>query len=94
MSDFGDFDVLGGVGDVFDFNGDGRLDGAEFGIAMEILSEEDSDEYEDEDELDDEDDELEAAGLDRFDLEMMDEDERREALEDAGFDPDEYEDLF
>ena len=47
MSDFGDFDVLGGVGDVFDFNGDGRLDGAEFGIAMEILSEEDSDEYED-----------------------------------------------
>ena len=94
MSDFGDFDVLGGVGDVFDFNGDGRLDGAEFGIAMEILSEEDSDEYEDEDELDDEDDELEAAGLDRFDLEMMDEDERREALEDAGLDPDEYEDLF
>ena len=94
MSDFGDFDVLGGVGDVFDFNGDGRLDGAEFGIAMEILSEEDSDEYEDKDELDDEDDDLEAAGLDRFDLEMMDEDERREAMEDAGLDPDDYDDLF
>ena len=89
-----DFDVLGGVGDVFDFNGDGRLDGAEFGIAMEILSEEDSDEYVDEDEFDDEDDDLEAAGLDRFDLEMMDEDERREAMEDAGLDPDDYDDLF
>ena len=89
MSDFGDFDVLGGVGDAFDLNGDGRLDAAEFGIAMEILSEEDSDGYEDE-----EDDELEEAGLDRFDLELMDEDERREALEDAGLDPDDYEELF
>ena len=94
MSDFGDFDVLGGVGDVFDFNGDGRLDGAEFGIAMEIFSEEDSDEYEDDDDFDDEDDGLEVAGLDRFDLEMMDEDERREAMEDAGLDPDDYDDLF
>ncbi len=89
MSDFGDYDVLGGVGDVFDFNGDGRLDGAEFGIAMEILSEGDSDEYDD-----DEDDDLEDVGLDRFELEMMDEDERREALEDAGLDSDDYEDSF
>ncbi len=38
----------------------------------------------------DEDDELEDAGLDRFELEGMDEDERREALEDAGLDPDDY----
>ena len=37
-----------------------------------------------------EDDELEMAGLDRTDLEFMDEDERREALEDAGLDPDDY----
>ncbi len=48
MSDHGDFDVLGGVGSAFDFNGDGRLDSAEFGIAMEILSGDDSDDYEDE----------------------------------------------
>ena len=41
-------------------------------------------------ELDDLDDELEMAGLDRFDLELMDEDERREVLEDAGLDPDDY----
>ena len=91
MSDFGDFDVLGGVGDAFDLDGDGHLNGAEFGIAMEGLSEEDSDEYEDDDDLDDE---LDEAGLDRFELEMMDEDERREALEDAGLDPDDYDDLF
>ena len=33
------------------------------------------------------DDELEIAGLDRFELEMMDEDERNATLEDAGLDP-------
>lgn len=30
------------------------------------------------------------AGLDAEDLEFMDEDERRAALEDAGLDPDDY----
>ena len=47
--------------------------------------------YDDED-YDDEDfdDELEMAGIDRFDLEFMDEDERREVLEDAGLDPDDF----
>ena len=35
-------------------------------------------------------DELEEAGLDSLELECMDEDERREAIEDAGFDPDDY----
>lgn len=30
------------------------------------------------------------AGLDKDDLELMDADERREALEDAGLDPDDY----
>ena len=48
--------------------------------------------------IDDEDDdvldEIEMAGLDRDELEFMDEDERREALEDAGLDPDDYEELF
>ena len=33
---------------------------------------------------------LELAGLDADELEYMDEDERREALEDAGLDPDDY----
>ena len=44
----------------------------------------------DEDEAEDFDDELEMAGLDRDELEFMDEDERREALEDAGLDPDDF----
>ena len=35
-------------------------------------------------------DELEEAGLDSLELECMDEEERREAIEDAGFDPDDY----
>ena len=41
-------------------------------------------------ESDDEEDELEIAGLDRDELEMMDEEERRETLEDAGLDPDDF----
>lgn len=34
------------------------------------------------------------AGLDPMELEMMDEIERREAIEDAGLDPDDYEEFF
>ena len=35
-------------------------------------------------------DELEMNGIDSIEFEFMDEDERREALEDAGLDPDDY----
>ncbi|MCD8109685.1 MAG: hypothetical protein LUE14_06250 [Clostridiales bacterium] len=35
-------------------------------------------------------DELEMAGLNPFELEWMDEEERREAMEDVGLDPDDY----
>ena len=35
--------------------------------------------------------ELENAGIDAFDFSLMDDDERREALNDAGLDPDDYE---
>ena len=45
----------------------------------------------DDDSPDDFDDELEMTGLDRDEWEFMDEDERREALEDAGLDPDNFE---
>ena len=34
--------------------------------------------------------EIAAAGLDVDELDLMDADERREALEDAGLDPDDY----
>ena len=37
-----------------------------------------------------EDDDLDSCGLDRDDLEMMDEEERRTALEDVGLDPNDY----
>ena len=45
---------------------------------------------EDFDESDELEDVLTTAGLDVLDLECMDADERREALEDAGLDPDDY----
>ena len=51
---------------------------------------EDHDDF-DEDSEEDSDFELESAGLFREDLEVMDEDERREVLEEAGLDPEEFE---
>lgn len=69
-------------GKLFDFNGDGKLGplekAAEFGVFMEIL-----------DSL--KNNELISAGLDPDELSNMDYIERREALEDAGLDPDDYE---
>ena len=77
----------GFFGKIFDFDGDGKLNSMEramdFMAFNEMMKEED-DTYEEED------DELELAGLDYDELSFMDEDERREALEDAGLDPDDY----
>lgn len=79
----------GFFGDLFDLNHDGELDLREsmldFMAFEEMTKESESD---DEDSFEGE---LELAGLDACELEIMDEDERREALEDAGLDPD---DLF
>ena len=41
-----------------------------------------------------EEDELESYGVDRDDFDLMDENEKREALEEAGLDPDDFEDEF
>ena len=41
-----------------------------------------------------EEDELESYGIDRDEFDMMDDDEKREALEEAGLDPDDFEDEF
>lgn len=75
---------MGIFDELFDFNQDGKLDEFERATRNEILSslQEDSDEEED--------DELDSVGLGRDELEWMDEDERREALEDAGLDPDDF----
>ena len=78
----------------FDFDEDGELDAYEYDVMNEVMfgHDEDSDDSDDlEDELEDDlEDELTAAGLDMIELECMDEDERREALENAGLDPDDY----
>ena len=85
--------------DFFDFNGDGEVDAMEEMLGEEMLcgsGEEhialfgDAGNFAD-DSSDDFDDELEMAGLDRFELELMDEDERRDALEEAGLDADDFE---
>lgn len=72
---------MGLFGDLFDFNGDGKLDAfeksAEFGTFMNMV---DSCQK----------DELTLAGLDIDELDLMDDDEHREAIEDAGLDPDGY----
>ena len=72
---------MGLFGDLLDFNGDGKLDAfekaAEFGAFMNMV---DSCQK----------DELTSAGLDIDKLDLMDDDERREAIEDAGLDPDDY----
>jgi len=82
---FWDRDVENSFDSLFDLNRDGVLDPVEQGFQLDFLTrqmEEDNQLEEDEDELD----------LD--DLEFMDEDERREALEEAGYDPDDFDDDF
>ena len=79
----------GFFGGLFDFNHDGELDPMERAMDFMAFDEmmKDSDgSSEDEDLVD----EIESAGLDYDELSFMDEDERREALEDAGLDPDDY----
>ena len=84
--------------DWMDFNNDGEVDATESFLGEEMLCSS-REEHEllfgdagdfDDDESDDEEDELEIAGLDRDELEMMDEEERRETLEDAGLAPDDF----
>ena len=72
----------------FDLNHDGHIDGVEWAFINDTLFSDDSSSTTSED--DEIDDELEMAGLSRDDLEMMDPEERREALEDAGFDDFEF----
>lgn len=84
---------------LFDFNGDGKVDGFETYVGLQIMASSrqetialtgDDAFYTGRDDLEKDDeliDELEMAGLD------LDEDERREAIEDAGLDPDDYDDF-
>jgi len=81
---FWDREVRDSFDSLFDLNRDGMLDPAEQAFQLDFLTREmegDASEELDED-------------LDLDDLEFMDEDERREALEDAGYDPDDFDDDF
>ena len=91
---------LGGISmkNWMDLNGDGKIDGAEMMFAGEMLCtsrEEheallgDAGDFEDDTKEDFEIDAM-AAGLDVDELELMDSDDRAEALEEAGLDPDDY----
>jgi len=84
MGLFDDDSIIG-----FDYNFDGKVNRLDDIMFFNAMEEEDRLRREEE-ELEEIEDELTLAGLDIDDLEDMDEDERREALEDAGLDPDDY----
>ena len=84
---------------LFDFNGDGKTDMFETFVGKQMMAQSRQEAidltgenvfYVGTDEIE----ELEEAGLDYDELEIMDEDERREALEDVGLDPDEFDDAW
>ena len=89
----GFFDRLFG-NTAFDLNRDGKIDACETAFINDTFYEDthgiSSGSYEEEEDVVDE---LDIYGLDRDDLELMDEDERREVLEDAGLDPDDFDDF-
>ena len=63
---------------LFDFNGDGETDFMEWSIGMQMTASSRQEA-------------IDLTGDDE--LEMMDEDERRETLEEAGSDPDDYDEI-
>ena len=84
---------------LFDFHGDGKTDFIEWSVGMQMTASSrqeaidltgDDTFYPGSDTLEEEDDELDLYGLDRDDLEMMDEEDMRIDLEDAGLEPDNY----
>ena len=90
-----DDEVDGTMDEMFDFDRDGHLDPMERTMQLDFeLRMLDDDIDEDLDESDEFFDELESeTGIDRDEWEMMDDDERAEALEEAGLDPDDLDDF-
>lgn len=87
---------------LFDFNGDGKTDFMEWSVGMQMTASSrqeaidligDDTFYPGSDTLEEDDDELDLYGLDRDNLEMMDEEDMRIDLEDAGLEPDNYDDF-
>ena len=73
-----------------DLNCDGEVDDFEEFVALENLDSDEEDFDDEEEEKEVQRNILDEYGLDYDELEWMDEDERREALEDAGLDPDDF----
>ncbi len=81
--------MAGLFGRMFDLNRDGKLDAWERAMEYDFMTSlnDEDDACKDEDE---ELTELELAGIDPIELEYMDAEERREVLEEAGLDPDDF----
>ena len=75
--------MKGIFGSMFNVNHDGNISPLESAMEFSFLNEQLKDDS-------DVQTELELSGLDTDELEFMDADERREILEEAGLDPDEY----
>ncbi len=80
--------MAGLFGELFDFNHDGKMDALEQATEFSAFAD-----MMDESECEEKESQLRDAGIDSFDLEMMSEEERIEALEDAGLDPDDFDSL-
>ena len=75
-----------GFGGLFDVDGDGSLDAGEAALGLMMMDDTLTDEG-----AEAEDSELELmTGYSRDDLELVDSEERAEILEEAGFDPDDF----
>lgn len=86
---------------LFDFNGDGETDFMEWSVGMQMTASSrreaieltgDDTFYLGNDTLEEDEEDLELDELDQDELAMMDDEDRRAALEDAGLDPDDYDD--
>lgn len=88
---FWDREVRDSFDEMFDYNRDGHLDSFEQAMQYDFFEESLKSDSSDEDDEDDR--ELLYPDLDFDELEDMDEDERREVLEEAGYDPDDFDDF-
>lgn len=79
-----------GYDHAFDFDHDGELNFFERSEQLDFYTTSCATAFDEEDEDEETEDICLMNGLDLDELEDMDEDERREALEDAGLDPDDY----
>ena len=76
---------------LFYLNKDGKVYDTEWAFNDEVLNPKSTIGFDEDEELEDE---LDMVGVNNDDLSLMDEDERCEALEEAGLDPDHYYDKF